>query len=121
MSLTKGKAGSGPQNGPVPGSGMEFADQSIEVLTLSEAAAYLRVSARDVLRLANRQELPGRLIGKEWRFLKAALRDWLRPTGQASGKEAFLALAGAWKDDPDIEEIVRVAHRRRGRTLTEKE
>ena len=30
-----------------------------------------------------------------------------------------LALAGVWKDDPDIEEIVREARRRRGQPLTE--
>jgi excisionase family DNA binding protein len=122
MSATKSKAGSRPQIRSIPGgTGTESVDQSIEVLTLSEAAAYLRVSAKDVLRLANRRELPGRQIGKEWRFLKAALRDWLRPTEQVSGKEAFLAFAGAWKDDPDIEEIVRDAHRRRGRPMMETE
>src|SRR5437867_3705060 len=40
-----------------------------EVLTLAEAAAYLRVSEADVVRLAQQQDLPGRLIGTEWRFL----------------------------------------------------
>ena len=49
-----------------------------EVLTLSEAAAYLRVPEAEVLRLAERQELPSRLVGAEWRFLKSALADWLR-------------------------------------------
>jgi hypothetical protein len=36
-----------------------------------------------------------------------------------SGKEAFLALAGVWRDDPDIELIVQEAHRRRGRISVE--
>src|SRR5262249_16268439 len=103
------------------GTGKEFADQSIEVLTLSEAAAYLRLAEEDVVRLAHLQELPGRQIGNEWRFLKAGLRDWLRTPARMSGKEGLLALAGAWKDDPDIEAIVRAAHRRRGRPMTEKE
>jgi len=44
-----------------------------------------------------------------------------RTSARKSGKEAFLALAGAWKDDPDIEEIVREAHRRRGRPIAENE
>jgi excisionase family DNA binding protein len=92
-----------------------------EVFTLAEAAAYLRVAEADVLHLAKVQELPGRRIGNEWRFLKAGLQDWLRTPARISGKEAFLALAGSWKDDPDIEEIVREAHRRRGRPVSENE
>ncbi len=119
MSTIKGKPGFGPQNSPIPATGTDLADQSIEVLTLSEAAAYLRVAEADVLRLVHHQELPGRQIGKEWRFLKAGLREWLRTPARRSGKQDFLALAGAWKDDPDIEEIVRQAHRRRGRPIKE--
>jgi excisionase family DNA binding protein len=92
-----------------------------EVLTLAEAATYLRVAEEDVLRLVQLQNLPGRQIQNEWRFLKAGLQDWLRTPARPSGKEAFLALAGIWKDDPDIEEIVREAHRRRGRPVAEGE
>jgi excisionase family DNA binding protein len=91
----------------------------MDVLTLSEAATYLRVAEADVLRLANLNELPGRRIGGGWRFLKAGLQDWLRTPPKKTGKEALLALAGAWKDDPDIEEIVRQAHQRRGRQVSE--
>jgi excisionase family DNA binding protein len=121
MAATKGKGGKRSLNGPAVGTGKESVDQSIEVLTLSEAAAYLRLAEEDIVRLAHLQELPGRQIGNEWRFLKAGLRDWLRTPARMSGKEALLALAGAWNDDPDIEAIVREAHRRRGRPMTEKE
>src|SRR5689334_18238018 len=74
-----------------------------EVLTLAEAAAYLRVTAADVLRLAREQGLPGRQVGTDWRFLKPALQDWLRGP-RPKTNEAFLALAGASKGDPDLEE-----------------
>src|SRR5712692_7242525 len=121
MSAIRGKSGNRRRNGPIPGTATEVVDQSIEVLTVSEAAAYLRVAEADVLRLVHLQELPGRQIGNEWRFLKAGLQDWLRTPARKSGKEAFLALAGAWKNDPDIEEIVREAHRRRGRPTAENE
>jgi excisionase family DNA binding protein len=121
MSAIKGKSGNRPQNGPIPGAGTALVDRSMEVLTVSEAAAYLRVAEADVLRLVHLHDLPGRQIGNEWRFLKAGLRDWLRTPARKSGKEAFVAIAGAWKDDPDIEEIVREAHRRRGRPVTENE
>jgi len=120
MSANKGNGAHRPNNGPIPVAQTVFKDPSINLLTLGEAAAYLRVAEEDVLRLVHLQELPGRQIGNEWRFLKAGLQDWLRTPARKSGKEAFLALAGAWRDDPDIEEIVSEAHRRRGRLPTEK-
>jgi len=121
MSATKGKAGNRSANGPIPGTRKQSVEQAIEVLTLREAANYMRVAEEDVLRLALMQELPGRQIGGEWRFLKAGLQDWLRTPARRSGKEALLALAGVWKDDPDIDQIVQEAHRRRGRPSAENE
>lgn len=93
-----------------------------EVLTLAEAAAYLRVSEAEVIRLVQRQDLPGRLLGakwNEWRFLKSALQDWLRNAPPRGSKEAQLAVAGAWKDDPLLEEELREIYRQRGRPMIE--
>ena len=117
MAAANGKVEKRTPNDSVVQAAAEDLGQSMEVLTLSEAATYLRVPDEDILRLANLQELPGRMIGNEWRFLKAGLQHWLRTPRPASAKEAFLAIAGVWKDDPDIEEIVREAHRRRGRAV----
>jgi excisionase family DNA binding protein len=92
-----------------------------EVLDLQEAAAFLKSSDEDVLRMVKEQGLPARQIGEGWRFLKAAIREWLR-TGtpsRRSGKEAMLAMAGAWKDDPDLEDVVEDIYRKRGRPITE--
>lgn len=91
---------------------------AVDVLTLEEAALYLRVSEEDVLRMVREQGLSGRLIGAEWRFLKSALRDWLSNPSPKSSKEALLELAGSSKDDPYLTEIVREAYRRRGRPIT---
>ena len=52
--------------------------ESTEVLTLDEAAAYLRVSPEALMRLVVQQALPGSQIDGEWRFLRAAMADWLR-------------------------------------------
>src|SRR6476659_7998173 len=71
-----------------------------EVLTLAEAAAYLRVPEVEVERIAGTQGLPGRRIGAESRFSRAAIQDWLR---RPSMKESLLRLAGSWKDDSDVE------------------
>jgi len=119
MSAIKGKSRNRRQNGPLPQGGVASSSSVAEVLTLNEAAAYLRVPETEVLRLVQLQELPGRQIGDEWRFLRAGLQEWLRTPARKSGKEALLALAGAWKDDPDIEHIVREVHRRRGRPTPE--
>jgi excisionase family DNA binding protein len=122
MSTTRRKPGKRvQQNGEIPATGVSDTSGAGAVLTLGEAAAYLRVDESQVRRLAEMRALPGRQIGSEWRFLKAGLQDWLRAPTAASGKEGFLALAGVWRDDPDIEQIVRHAHRRRGRAGVEEE
>jgi excisionase family DNA binding protein len=122
MSTTRRKPGKQVQkNGEAPATGVSDTCGAEAVLTLGEAAAYLRVAESHVQRLAETRALAGRQIGGEWRFLKAGLQDWLRAPTAASGKEAFLALAGVWRDDPDIEQIVRHAHRRRGRIAVDQE
>ncbi len=52
--------------------------QSADVLTLAEAAAYLRVPEAELLRLVENQDFPAQQIGGEWRLLKKALNEWLR-------------------------------------------
>jgi excisionase family DNA binding protein len=56
-----------------------------EVLTLDEAAQLLRVDERTVRELALRGELPGRKLGRAWRFSRAALLEWLAQAQAASG------------------------------------
>jgi excisionase family DNA binding protein len=60
-----------------------------EVLTLDEAAGFLRVPVEAVRERAARGELPGRRFGEEWRFARSALLAWLlegdRP-GEAGGR-----------------------------------
>jgi excisionase family DNA binding protein len=85
---------------------------------LAEAAAYLRLPAAEVERLAREQGLPGRPIGQEWRFLKTSVDHWLRGS-LASNKEAWMSVAGVWKDDPTIDELLKDIYRQRGRPMTE--
>ena len=68
-----------------------------EVMTLAEAADYLGVEQAEVERLAESGDLPGRRIGDEWRFSRAAIEDWLRPPPSGT-KESLLASAGSCKD-----------------------
>jgi excisionase family DNA binding protein len=55
-----------------------------EVLTLEEAADFLRSAPAAVEELALGGELPARRIGGEWRFARTAVLDWLRGWDQAA-------------------------------------
>ena len=104
---------------PEEASQVQPSSELSDVLTLAEAAAYLRVSDEALLRTVGVGGVPGRLIGGEWRFLKAALQDWLRTSPKPSSREALLSVAGAWKDDPYLDEMLKEIYRQRGRPMTE--
>ena len=55
-----------------------------EVLTLVEAAAYLRVSEAAVFQAVSSQGLPGKQVGTEWRFFKGAIQQWLSTGGSTA-------------------------------------
>jgi excisionase family DNA binding protein len=56
-----------------------------EILTPAQAAALLQVDEEAVLALAAEGRLPGRRIGDEWRFARAALVAWLSGVDAADG------------------------------------
>lgn len=47
------------------------------VLTLKEAAAYLRVSPGSVQEMAEQGDIPGVMVNGAWRFPKASLDEWM--------------------------------------------
>jgi excisionase family DNA binding protein len=58
-----------------------------EVLTADEVAELLETETATVVAMAERGELPGRKIGDEWRFRRAAVLDWLGGAGPARASE----------------------------------
>lgn len=90
-----------------------------DVLTLGEAAEYLRFSEADVVRLVAEQELPARQLGDEWRFLKAAIQQWLSAPMPQRQPEGIWAAAGALKDEPYLEEMLEEIEQMRGRAARE--
>jgi excisionase family DNA binding protein len=48
-----------------------------DVLTAAQLADFLKIDEETVRKLAQRGELPGRKIGRDWRFSRAAILDWL--------------------------------------------
>ena len=49
-----------------------------DVLTLEEVSEYLRLPKETIERQATQGQIPARRIEDTWRFLKAAINDWLR-------------------------------------------
>jgi excisionase family DNA binding protein len=86
---------------------------SEKVMTLAEAAKFLRVSAPKARALAEARELPGRKIGEDWRFLHSALVEWLRP--KPTSRDIFLQQAGALADDDTLPELLASIYKSRGR------
>lgn len=95
---------------------IESPEMIAEVLTLPEAATYLRISEADVIEMATHHGLPGRKIGDQWRFLKRGLANWLV---EPSGRDRLLQQAGALKDDPELEDMLKKIYKERGRSMTE--
>ena len=74
-----------------------------EVLTLDDAAHFLKLSPEAVARQAEAGYIPGRQVEGSWRFLLSRLEEWL---GQRDSKAIFLAQAGAFQDDESMDELV---------------
>lgn len=49
----------------------------IEILNLEQACELLNVSDRTLIKLLREEHIPARKIGREWRFSKTALINWL--------------------------------------------
>lgn len=83
-----------------------------EVLTLEEVAVYLRLPEDLISRQAAQGSIPGRRIEDAWRFLKAAIDDWLR---SLDGRTLLLQQAGALASDDSLSalrEAIYAARRR---------
>jgi excisionase family DNA binding protein len=52
-----------------------------DVLTTAQLAGLLQVDERTVRRLAGSGQLPGRKVGRNWRFSRRAVLDWLAGPG----------------------------------------
>jgi len=55
----------------------EVKQRNSDVLTLEEAARFIRVSERTLGQLARNSKVPCQRVGREWRFLRTALESWL--------------------------------------------
>jgi excisionase family DNA binding protein len=59
------------------------------VLTVEQLAELLQVDAKTVRTLATSGDLPGRKLGRHWRFSRQAVLDWLATPERRKGAAGF--------------------------------
>lgn len=70
-------------------------------LTIDELASQIGMDAREVRRLAEKGELPGQLVGGEWRFNRAQMQDWLQQQMHSLDQPDIRRLEQATSVEPD--------------------
>ncbi len=58
----------------------------VPVLTVAEAAEYLRIPKSSLYKLAQEGKVPCQKVGKHWRFHRGAIDQWLI-RGEAKGQQ----------------------------------
>lgn len=53
-----------------------------DILTIEEAAGYLRLGKRSVYKLAKAGKISSKMVLNKWRFEREALREWVRTGGK---------------------------------------
>ncbi len=75
-----------------------------EILNMEEAAEFFNVSIKTFIKLLKEEKVPARKIGREWRFSKSALINWLSQgdsqqysSSEIDTKEFFDKVAPQWE------------------------
>ena len=75
-----------------------------EILTIKDVASYLKLPVSTVYRLAERRDLPGHKVGRQWRFHKSVLDEWFREHA-ASARSTVLVV----DDEEGVREVMTAA------------
>ncbi|SIN85210.1 methylation-associated defense system helix-turn-helix domain-containing protein MAD1 [Paraburkholderia phenazinium] len=62
-------------------------NDSDEIFTLDEVAAFLKVGKRTAYRLAAAKKIPAFKVGGSWRFSRAEIDLWIRRQSAGSGND----------------------------------
>ncbi len=82
-----------------------------EDFDIDRLAAYLHLSPQKVTRLADRDKLPGRKVGGQWRFSRAEIHHWLEERIGVADEEELVDVEGVLRRDrgpEDAEEVILV-------------
>ncbi len=52
-------------------------DNLPEIMTITEAAQYLRISSSSLYKLAQDGRIPCQKVGRHWRFSRPAIQEWI--------------------------------------------
>lgn len=76
-----------------------------EILNMEEAAELFNVSVKTFIKLLKEEKVPARKIGREWRFSRNALVEWLSSgdsqaysSSESETREFFNRVAPEWED-----------------------
>ena len=85
-----------------------------EIMTLEEVARYLKLKPQTVYKWAQEEHIPGAKLGKEWRFRKSLLDEWIDSSIVLSKggfdltfRSSIVALQGAGLAQDELDRIVR--------------
>ncbi len=85
----------------------------LDMLTLPEAAAYLRLPADAVLSEVGAGRLRGRRYGDDWRFVREELIRWARPPAASSAREQILNAPVPDETEEEFQEFLAAIARHR--------
>ncbi len=83
-----------------------------DIFTVGEVAAYLKLPISTVYRLAERRDIPGHKVGRQWRFQRAVIDEWLRKNSETRTTTILVA-----DDDDNVREVLAEALEGPGRRL----
>ncbi len=71
------------------------------IFNVADVANYLKLPISTVYRLAERREIPGHKVGRQWRFQRSVIDEWLRR--RSEGRSITILVAD---DDPAVREVI---------------
>ncbi|MGE5582109.1 MAG: methyltransferase domain-containing protein [Bacillota bacterium] len=84
---------------------MSKMEEPKDVLTLEEASRLFQVSTKTFLKLLREEEIPARKVGREWRFSRIALLNWMESgnsrdyaSAEAENKAYFAQVAPVYNE-----------------------
>ncbi|MFZ1058296.1 MAG: response regulator [Candidatus Rokuibacteriota bacterium] len=72
-----------------------------DIFTIGDVAAYLKLPISTVYRLAERREIPGHKVGRQWRFQRPVIDEWLRKRSEMRTATILVA-----DDDDDVRQVL---------------
>ncbi len=87
-----------------------------DIMTLEEVAKYLKMTPQTVYKWAQEGQIPGAKLGKEWRFRRRIIDEWVDSSIALSKggfdllfQQSLLAVRRSGLTESDIEQLLREA------------